>query len=540
VRGYAMGGRGRLGTRLALVAGVALTTLVSGLAPPSRAQDQRGEPSVTGAVQVTQNPDPNRAHSTPQMAVNPKTGEIVIGEAEVRTQRTCNIHISVDGGRSWFRGGDPMLRPFTDCSQQATNGPYITFEFDPRGVLWAAFFASDPKWITAVNRNDAPRNIYLARSEDSGRTWRTTRVYEGKEGDPGIGASRRAQIAVDPRDPQRVYVGWQKGGFSTPAPGGPRKAMISASRDAGASFAQPVELQDGRGGGQPRPVVDDDGIVHVVFAADQFGAPPAPAEPPIRPLIYRRSSDGGVTWSPIREIDPGNATFSFMRKQMIAADREAGILYTTWYGNANPRARRPAAGQPSTDEFDDREIFLKASYDNGRTWSESRVVNDDAGRRNIQHYDSGISVAPDGRLDIAWYDFRNSPVPEGEEAGGNGGGWQDVYYAYSTDGGRTFSKNLRVTDRIMDRTIGVWSNNVHSHTNIAIASGQDAAYIAWQDTRNGNATLQAEDIYFAAVRFPVEEEGEGAPGWVVLGAAAAIGLGLTLAVGAVLNRRRRA
>jgi hypothetical protein len=515
-----------------------LAAVLAGLTPA--AAQQADEPSVTAAVQVTTNPDPNRAHSTPQIAVNPKTGEIVLGEAEVRTQRTCNIHISSDGGRSWRRGGDPMVKPFTDCSQQATNGPYITFQFDPDGVLWAAFFASDPKYITEVNRNDTPRHVYVARSEDSGRTWRTSRAYEGKEGDPGIGASRRAQIAVDPQNTNNVYVGWQKGGFTTPAPGGPRKAVIQASRDGGLTFSNPIELQDGRGGGQPRPVVDNDGVVHVVFAADTFGAPPAPAEPPIRPLIYRRSTDGGRTWSPIREIDPGNATFSFMRKQMIAADLEMSRLYVTWYGNSNPRARRPPAGQPSTDEFDDREIFVKASANSGRTWGPSRVVNDDADRKNIQHYDSGISVAPGGRLDVAWYDFRNSPVPEGEEAGGNGGGFNDVYYAYSTNGGRTFSRNVRVTDRIIDRTIGVWSNNVHSHTNVAVASDEHTAYIAWQDSRNGNKEFQAEDIYFAAVRFPREHEDEGVPGWVLIGASAAVGMGLTIVIALAVSRRRRA
>ncbi len=175
---------------------------------------------MTAAVQVTNNLDPNRAHSTPQIAVNPKTGEIVIGSAEVRTKKTCDIHISADEGRSWSPGGDPMTRPFTDCSQQATNGPYITFQFTPDGVLWAAFFGSDPKYVTQVNRAETPRHIFVARSEDSGRTWRTTRAFEGKEGDPGIGNSRRPQIAVDPSDPKNVYDGWQK----VPSP---------ATRDAG-------------------------------------------------------------------------------------------------------------------------------------------------------------------------------------------------------------------------------------------------------------------------------------------------------------------
>ncbi len=520
--------------RWQVVAGVALTTLVAGIAPAGG--QGAGVPSVTAAVQVTDNLDPNRAHSTPQIAVNPKSGELVIGSAEVRSKRTCDIHISVDQGRSWFPGGDPMVKPFTDCSQQATNGPYITFQFTPDGVLWAAFFGSDPKYVSQVNRSETPRHIFVARSENSGRTWRTTRAYEGKEGDPGIGNSRRAQIAVDPRDGRTVVVGWQKGAIT----GNPRRGMISVSRDGGQTFGEPIELSDGRGGGQPRPVVDSEGVVHVIFAADGFRPPGATGDPDVRPLIYRRSTDGGRTWAPIKEIDPGNAGFSFGRKQMLAVDLESGALYATWYGNRNPRARRPPAGEPSTNEFDDRDIFVRVSGDGGDTWSEARIVNDDAAQPNIQHYDSGVGVAPNGRLDVGWYDFRHSPVPEREEAGGNGGGMHDAYFSYSTDGGRTFARNVRVTDRIIDRNIGVWSNNVHSHTNIAVASTDEAAYLAWQDTRNGNKDLQAEDIYFAAVRFPVGDEDEDdVPGWVLVVASAALGMGVTVALALLVSRRSR-
>src|SRR5438270_4225353 len=162
-------------TRLGAAAGTALATLVMGVTPGLAQQPAvTGAPSVTGAVQVTENIDPNRGNTTPQIAVNPKTGEIVIGSAEVRTKKTCDIHISVDGGRRWSPGGDPMMKPYTDCSQQATNGPYITFQFTPGGELWAAFMGSDPKYVVLNNRADTPRHVFVAHSPDSGRTWRTT------------------------------------------------------------------------------------------------------------------------------------------------------------------------------------------------------------------------------------------------------------------------------------------------------------------------------------------------------------------------------
>lgn len=525
---------------------VALGTVAAALSAGAGAQEALlDEPAVMAAVQVTQNGDPGRAHSTPQIARNPVTGELVIGEAEVRTKKTCDVHISVDDGRTWFDGGSPMTKPFTDCSLQATNGPYITLQFVPDGTLFASFFGSDPKYVPQLNRNDIPRHIFVARSEDSGRTWSTAMAFEGKEGDPGIGGSRRAQLSVDSNNPQNVYVGWQKGGFSTPAPGAARRGMISVSHDGGRHFGPPQELSDARGGGQPRTAVDSKGVVHAIWAADTFGTPTGDAAPP-RPIQYRRSIDQGRTWSDIQDIDPGNVGFSFNRRQLIAVDPVTDAIYVTWAGNTNPKARRPPVNEPSTPAFDDREILFRSSVDGGNTWSASKAVNDDAARQNIQHYNPGISVAPNGRLDIAWYDFRNSPTPEFEGPGGNAGGMNDVYASSSYDRGATFGANVRVSDRIIDRNIGVWSNNSHSQTSVAITSSDEATYIAWQDSRNGDAVNNTEDIYFAKVQHAApaaadeEEDDDSVPGWVVVAASAAVGMGLTVVGALAMGRRRRA
>jgi hypothetical protein len=532
--------------RRARYAWVALGTMVAALSTGAGAQEEDAlldEPAVMAAVQVTQSLDPGRAHSTPQIARNPVTGELVIGSAEVRTKKTCDIHISTDDGRTWFEGGSPMTKPFTDCSLQATNGPYITLQFTPDGTLFAGFFGSDPKYTTELNRNDIPRHIFVARSSDSGRTWSTSMAFEGKEGEPGIGGSRRAQLSVDNNNPQHVYVGWQRGGFSAPAPGAARKGMISVSHDGGRNFGPPQELSDARGGGQPRTAVDSKGVVHAIWAADTFGTPTGDAAPP-RPIQYRRSIDQGRTWSTIQEIDPGNVGFSFNRRQLIAVDPVTDAIFVTWAGNTNPRARRPPANVPSTPEFDDREILFRASTDGGATWSPSKTVNDDAARQNIQHYNPGISVAPNGRLDIAWYDFRNSPTPEFEGPGGNAGGMNDVYAASSYDRGATFSTNIRVTDRIIDRNIGVWSNNAHSQTSVAVSSSNEATYVAWQDSRNGSAVDNAEDIYFAKVLHAApaaeaDDDDDEVPGWILVGASAAVGMGLTVLAALAVSRRRR-
>jgi len=63
----------------------AVLTLLA-LSSPAGAQEN-GAAVVTAAVQVTANPNPVRAHATPLMARNPKNGELVIAEVDVRGSR---------------------------------------------------------------------------------------------------------------------------------------------------------------------------------------------------------------------------------------------------------------------------------------------------------------------------------------------------------------------------------------------------------------------------------------------------------------------
>jgi len=528
-------------------------------AAPVASQESSGAPSVTAAVQVTRDPNPARAHAAPQIARNPNTGELVISATEFRTTKTCNVFLSTDDGRSWSDGGSPALQPFTDCGDDPLSAANQTLQFDKNGVLYLAHAAHDPKVNDGRPRNERPLHVVLARSVDSGRSFETTMVYRAPEdATPADGrlVNRRPFVAVDPKDPAKIYIAWQQAGGT----GKPDRAMFASSADGGRSFGAPVEVGDDRGAYQSRPAVDGNGVVHIVtptrgFTAPATTVPPAPADPgtpsppttgvpaattttlaAIRPTNYRSSTDQGKTWTPIREIDQGNAGFSFARKQLLVADPNSPTLYFAWYGNRNPRAQRPPSGN------DDRDIFLRTSPDGGKTWTDAKEVNDDARTPDVQHYDPGMAIAPNGRLDMAWFDFRHSPAPEGEAPGGNSGGANDLYYTYSTDRGRTLEANLRISDRSIDRNIGVWSNNHHVHAHVGVAAGDDAAYFAWQDTRNGNPEFQAEDIYFASARFTggagSGDDDSGVPAALQLAVGVLFGMGLAMLIVLAVNRRR--
>lgn len=490
---------------------------------PARAQ-QLSRPVVTNAVQVTTNPVPVRAHSSPQVALNPNSGELVLVETDVFGDFGVNVHVSTTDGRTWFPGGDPMTEPFTWNSDYAINGPYFSMAFDRSGELFLVFTATDPAFRD-LNRAQRPRHFFLARSRDSGRSWTTTMAFEADPADETTLGIRRPMLAIDPNDSDRIYLGWLQGN------GG----WVIATADGGRTFTEPMMLgPEDRRHYQPRLAVDSEGTVHAAIPSGEFN----PAEPIVRQVWYRNSTDGGATWSEMTTVEPGSAGFFHNRKHLLAVHPDTDHLYLLWYGST-----KELAG-PS----DLNDIFVRISTDGGATWSDRVVVNDDAAQANAQHYDPGISFAPNGRIDVAWYDFRNSPqpevIPETFGAPFNHGGFQDVYLSSSVDGGRTWSPNVRVTDRLIDRNIGVWSNNVHSHYNVAIASSDAQVFVAWQDTRNGDADTNSEDIYFASVAWDADElvavsGSSGVSPWVTGVAGLALGMGVAMVLAWVVLRGDR-
>ncbi len=89
------------------------------------------------------------------------------------------------------------------------------------------------------------------------------------------------------------------------------------------------------------------------------------------------------------------------------------------------------------------------STDGGANWSKPRSIADDRRENYNGKFLPELSVAPNSRLDAAWWDTRDDPGIRSN----------DVYYAYSEDDGVTWSKNYRVSDQTIDRRYGVWGNN---------------------------------------------------------------------------------
>jgi hypothetical protein len=473
-------------------------------------------PEVDAAVQVTPNPTPYRAHATPVVAVSPDDPAVVaVAEGDARSGR-CSLHVSTNAGLSWREATSPQPDDWPVCVRN-TQGPIADLAFDTRGDLYYAFVGWKP--------DDWHSRIFLARSSDLGSTWDRTEIpgLAPPYGPADSGSNALPSVVVDPTRPQRVYVLWSRNyglwNLEPLLPDGrrqadyPRRPMIAVSDDRGRSFSAPVDLGGDTPGWLtvPQMVVGRDGALFAFFG--EFQGPPDASQ---AGLYLATSRDGGRTWAQ-RTIHttPKGAMFAFLLTPAPAVDRRTGDLYVAW----EDTGRRPPA------------VLFMRSADGGTTWSEPVRLNDVEPGRNwdFKEFNPWIDVAPDGRIDAVWTDWREDvtfvPEPNRRNA------LQHVYASHSTDGGRTWSPDVRVTDRAVDRRLSVWATGVNGP--VGLASRNGVAYVAWDDSRNSTVESQTQDVYFTRVRLSDDAilSVSTGPGfadkllWALLGMSAALVLG---------------
>jgi Neuraminidase (sialidase) len=114
-----------------------------------------------------------------------------------------------------------------------------------------------------------------------------------------------------------------------------------------------------------------------------------------------------------------------------------------------------------------------------------------------------------------------------------------VYLSSSTDNGATWSKNMRITDRVVDRRIGIWANGYDVNVPPGIASTDRFLVVGWDDTRNGTQLTQTQDLFTSDVQFQQLQGGTSTAAKLALAAVAGIGLvGLVLLSFTIVGRRR--
>jgi BNR repeat-like domain len=288
-------------------------------------------------------------------------------------------------------------------------------------------------------------HMVFQRSDDSGITWSEPRAVapgpiKGKSGqdDP--------QIVVDPVDGRTVWASFMQNFPNA-------QIEIVKSTDFGATWSAPRIVDN------LPPGLDKDELVvrenEVVVGYDDGTNTWASI-----------SLDGGEHWQ-THEIFPTSFRFG----QSLAAGGgidSHGNIYFSW--NSFDQAHMKKGNGPVT-------LWISKSSDNGVHWT--RTIFGVSGAPAPCHpcgfsyfsAQDAISIGSDDTIYLLW----NSSVSETNFAP------ERIYFARSTDGGRTFSPRMDVSDAPQ----GV------EHCFPAIITGKQAGNVrlAWMDTRTGAWTL---------------------------------------------------
>ncbi len=196
------------------------------------------------------------------------------------------------------------------------------------------------------------------------------------------------------------------------------------------------------------------------------------------------SNDDGATFGkPQRAagfLEPGFQSRAHPFRSWASAFPKLGIgpkgeVYVAW------------VAIPTDNPEDDGDVFMVSSTNKGLTWSRRVRVNDDTTSR--YQFFPELTVDPKGTLHAMWGDFRDDPYQVSYH----------IYYASSEDGGKTWSRNSRVSDFPTNpnrafpggRFIGDY---------FAIAATSDDVYMVWADGRLGEFGSANQKISFARRR----------------------------------------
>ena len=266
--------------------------------------------------------------------------------------------------------GVPLV-PGTDLGKVSADRLYVTwtrFDFGPGGLGFL----------------DAP--IFLAFSDDQGRHWSTPDEISGasaafcgpQSGDADPPACDEDQFSIPVVDPRtgRLYVAFEN--FNTPgdaanAPGSVGQYLLVRSDDGGQTFSDPVRITGVVDGSGSYPVCADrqtldnmcarvnangnidvdarTGALYLAWADNRNGT----ATDTNVDVFVTRSSNGGQTWSPARQVST-NRDDQFFPWLSVSP---AGIVAVAYFdrGFAHPLI----------------DTSLAQSTNGGSTWSVRRV-----------------------------------------------------------------------------------------------------------------------------------------------------------------------
>ena len=142
------------------------------------------------------------------------------------------------------------------------------------------------------------------------------------------------------------------------------------------------------------------------------------------------------------------------------------------------------SGRSTTD------VMFARSTDNGLTFSAPHRINDDPNFQSKWHWFGTLSVAPNARIDVVWYDTRNAANNIDSQ----------LFYSWSTDGGTTWATNVAVSSSFNPQA--GFPNNQKIGDYITVVSDATGGNVAYAATFNVNPNAvggHEQDVYYVRV-----------------------------------------
>jgi hypothetical protein len=330
--------------------------------------------------------------------------------------------VTHDGGQTWAH----TFPHFSTCAGgTAANGG----DFDRSSDPWVSFGPDGRAYQVSLSFN-ATNNVnavLASRSADGGDTWSEpwTIIRDSGERDVSFAFNDKESVTADALTPGNAYAVWDR--FVTPS--GTSRASLEGLIHS-RSFREPIWFSRTTNGGltwEPARNIYDQNEFNGTIGSqilvagngdlldffDEFLIHKNADKSRGEWMSVIRSTDKGVTWSK-------NSLKIAPSRERVAFDPDTGRNIRAEGGLPEVAIDRASGAlyvvwQDASFSGVD-EIAFSMSTDNGQTWSMPVKVNQtprSSTAANQQAFVAGVHVAANGTVGVTYYDFRNNDASPG-------------------------------------------------------------------------------------------------------------------------------